>query len=52
MRAAGYVTSATGARFIATAATASLPRTDGVFADGTQIDLTKEWSVGGEYEHY
>src|SRR6516164_9556208 len=25
---------------------------DGVFADGTQINLTTSWAVGTEYEHY
>jgi Porin subfamily len=51
--AAGYVTRATGTQFIRSGnniGTSNL--LDGVFADGTQIDLTKEWSAAAEYEHY
>jgi hypothetical protein len=51
--AAGYVTRGTGTWFIRNgnnfgAATVI----DGVFADGTQIEQTKEWAAAAAYEHY
>jgi hypothetical protein len=49
----GYVSRATGTWFMRSGNNiAGSNVLDGVFADGTKIELSKEWAAGVEYEHY
>ncbi len=51
--AAGYVTRGTGTWFIRNGNKfGASTLVDGVFADGTQIEQTKEWAAAAAYEHY
>jgi hypothetical protein len=49
----GYVSRATGTWFMRNGNNiAGNNIVDGLFADGTQVDLSTAWAVGTEYEHY